>query len=535
LRDRRDTPSDDRGRDGIAGAPPTADAGPDGIARADLKDAALAGVPWIVSGRVVIEVVGLASSIALARLIAPREFGIVALALFVHMLASTLAGVGVASALVQRPTITRAHREAAMMLSLGAGALLAIVVWLGAPLTGVLFGDAAAHGIRLVAPACIIFAISAPSTAMLQRRLRFRAITLAELVATTSGMAVAVALAVTGLDAEAIILGALTRSAVQAALILRASPPAWPRWHRAEGRALAAFGVPTALGAIGHLGFRNVDYAILGSQLGLSALGLYWRAYQVSFEYQEKGAFVVRTLSFPVYSRARDLTDMRSMRLRVMRVNGVAMLPLPFAVIALAPELVPAVYGSAWAPAVEPMRILACAAFSVPLLSGMGAFVLAAGKPRELMVAGWLAAIAYAAIVAATVSFGLTAVCVAIVAYHAVKFVLVQQFLLRGMLGVRWRDVATESAPGFVAGAALMCAAFAVARLGNGLGAPDMAIVAVALPVGMAVYLAVLRWAFAAVWKDLSMLFGRVYDVLPLRGPLGRFARSERLARAGAR
>src|SRR3954451_11072364 len=328
------------------------------IDRGLLRDATLRGLRWVSGGRVIAEVLALGTSVILARLISPAEFGVVAVALTVSVIASVLSNAGIAQALVQRKSISRRHVEAAAALCTASGLTLSVALFVAAPAAAGLLGDRAEEGIRVVSPALLIMSLGATPTAILQRRLDFRSITTAEVMASLVGAVASVALALAGWGAEAIIAGTLARAAIQSALAWCFARPPLPRWHRREVRELAGFGIPTALSGLGYQGARNVDYVIVGAQLGLTQLGLYWRAYQMAFEYQSKITVIMQKVALPVLSRTRDLDDIRALRYRIVRVHGVIIFPLLFLFIAVAPELIPWLFGAQWRGTVEPAQIL---------------------------------------------------------------------------------------------------------------------------------------------------------------------------------
>jgi lipopolysaccharide exporter len=175
-----------------------------------LKDATLAGVRWISLARLVGEIIAFGSMVALARLIAPSEFGQFAIALVVQEIALTLTGEGIGTALVQRKVVEREHLQAGMFLSLIVGALLGAIAFVTAPLIFTpLFGSEVTSLVRLSTPMFVIAAVIAVPQAVLQRRLDFRRISLAQILSVVVRALTALALALVGLDAGALVLGAL--------------------------------------------------------------------------------------------------------------------------------------------------------------------------------------------------------------------------------------------------------------------------------------------------------------------------------------
>src|SRR5215210_4985690 len=94
-----------------------------------LKEAALDGVRWVSLARAGSEVLQFGAAVTLARMLAPAEFGRAAVAMIFIPLAVILTYEGFASALVQRADISLAHRQAAALMSVVAGAGLAALVF----------------------------------------------------------------------------------------------------------------------------------------------------------------------------------------------------------------------------------------------------------------------------------------------------------------------------------------------------------------------------------------------------------------------
>src|ERR1700759_4446476 len=94
-----------------------------------MKDAAVSGVRWLVLTRIVSESVAVIATVALARLLAPAEFGRAAVALIFVPLAGILTFEGFASALVQREAVEDTHRSPALLTSLVGGFVLSALAF----------------------------------------------------------------------------------------------------------------------------------------------------------------------------------------------------------------------------------------------------------------------------------------------------------------------------------------------------------------------------------------------------------------------
>jgi O-antigen/teichoic acid export membrane protein len=464
--------------------------------------------------KVISEVVALAAMVALARLIPPAEFGRASVALIVTLLAAVIAGEGFGTPLVQRRSLERAHVQAAALMSLTCGAVLAAVTFAAAPLLSPLFGARIVDLIQLASPAFLIAGLGTVSHALLQRRLAFRRLGIIEAASIAFAMAASVVLALAGLDAEAVVLGMVLKSVCSSLLLLLSARPAPPRWHRRAVREIAAFGVPAALATLVNTGLRNVDYAILAARLSAAEVGLYWRAFQFGVEYQRKISGIMLRIALPVYSRSRDAAQMRAMRRRIVRVQAVLIFPLLGTFAVVAPVFVPWLLGPAWEGAVVPSQILAVAGMIASVITGLGPVVLAAGRPRWLLTYNIGSLAVYAATVLVTSSYGVNAVCAGVVCVYALQLVAAHLLLLPRTVGVTLRDLCGDVIPAGAATLALAAAAVPVHEALSRSGAPALAQLAgVAIVAGVA-YLAALRVGFPAAWSDLALLVRRL---LPAR------------------
>jgi lipopolysaccharide exporter len=483
-------------------------------ARGDLREAALAGLRWVTAARAASEVLTFASMIVLAHLIAPAEFGKAAIPLVIQGIGLVLAVEGVGTVLVQRKEIRPEHLQSAVLLSVAIGLALTVIVFALAPVLGSLFGDDVAGLIRIMSPIFLLSGLSVVPQARLQRRLDFRRTSVVELGTVLTRTAVCLALALAGLDAEALTIGTVAGSVVSAGLLIAAVPLGWPRWDRSAGRDIAAFGLPAAGAGLMFGSFRNVDYAIIGARLGVTQLGYYFRSYQLGVEYQRKIGGIMQRLALPIFSRTEDLADMRRIRARVVRTQASVLLPLLATFVALAPELVPWMLGERWTPAVLPSQLLAGVGMIVAVQSSMGAIVLAAGHPRTLLAFGTASTAAYAGVVYVASGYGLTATCLSVLGFHVAQLVAGQYLMLQRLAGIPMRALVPDVAPVLCGCVALELAAWPLVRVLSGSGVPTLPSLAGAAAAGGLVYALVLRLAFTSTWNDLMLVMNRV---LPLR------------------
>lgn len=467
----------------------------------------MTGVRWTLAARVGGQLLGLASMVLLARLIPPVEFGYAVVALVANTFAVMVAYDFVGVPLVQAESIERGQLATATLASLALGTLLgAATLLFGATVAGRLFDGRSAELIMLVAPAFVLGGVAAVPRAILHRRLDFAGVSTIEVVSLVCGLLASVTLALAGLDAEAVVIGALATTTVATVLLALRAPLPAPRWQRGDLRKLASFGMASGLSGLTAVGFRNVDFAIIGARLSALQLGYYWRAFQLGVEHQSKVSSIMMRIALPLYARAADIEDMRRLRQRITRAHATIILPLQAGLIGLAPILIPWLFGTAWEPAVVPTQILAVAGMLTALLTGVSPLVLAVGQPLALLAYNVLSVVLYASTVFVVAPYGLTAVCLAVVGVYAVQFAYAQVFLLQRIVGIPVRQLLGDAGPAAVASGCVLVVTLATLQIAGSAHVPDAMAIALAGALGVLAYLRIIRALFPGAWSDLAVL-----------------------------
>ena len=486
---------------------------------AELTEASTVGLRWVSVARVTGELLMLGSMVVLARLIPPSAFGMFAIAVLVQELATTIPSEGVGTALVQRRSINRAHLQAGLALGLVIGVALAgVVLILAVIVVEPIFGVQTATLVAVSTPFFFLGAMTAPPMAVLRRRLDFRRLSVLDATNSIVRSTTSVVLAtVAGLDAGALVIGALAGVVAMCVLALIFAPVPLPRLHRQAARELLGYGGPASFACLCWAGFRNGDYAIVGARLGPAAAGIYWRGFQLAVEYQRKISNIMTQVAFPILARTAGTEELFVLRRRMVRLLAMAVFPLLLSLVLLAPVVIPWVFGPAWEPAVLPTQLLAGAGAATVVIDAVGTVFMATGRSRALLGFGVAHFVVYIAVVLVASNWGVTGVAIAASGVHLAFVVVAYRILLHGRtertLRFLWQDVSA---------AVVSCAAMAAAALPLELalrsaGAPAIVHVMVVGAVGGAVYLAALRLWFADAWSDLSALLRRVLPVPRVR------------------
>lgn len=490
----------------------------------ELRERTLAGVRWFAVGRFGAQALTFASTVVVARLIVPADFGRAAVAIALWSVATAVAVQGLGGALVQRERIDRRHLEAAAWLALICGiAVTAVILLVGWLVVQPAVDAETAHLTQLVSIGFIIGAAATVPSGILSRRLDFRQLAINEVVSQVVQVIVTLALAIAGLGAWAIVTGALAGSTAQAAMAMATAPSALPRPHRGVSKELFAFAGPVQGAAFVYSCLRYSGVTLVGALLGPASAGLFQRAYTLGMEYQTKVSSIMLTIAFPVYSRAESISAAIALRRRIVRVHATALFPFLLLLAATAPVLVPWIYGDKWQDAASLTQWTAIAGLSSVVLTGTGPIVTAVGRPGALLNYNVASLIAYVVAIVIGCQFGLTAACIALVIFNTLNLVCAQYFLLGRIVGIPFTELASDAGPALASGLPLVLIAAVMTSSMHAAGVADPLTLAAASIVGLAAYATTLRVVFPAAFRDLSLLADRVTGISRVR-PLARRA-----------
>lgn len=453
----------------------------------------LRGVGWSVGASAAGQGLHLVLRLVLARLLAPHDFGLVAMAMAVVSFTWWAQDLSLGQALIQRRTLTDTEKSTAFWANVGAGCLVfAALAALASPLADFFRAEGLAPVLRAIGFSVVLASPEATLGALLKREFRFRAVALRQTGGVALGGITGIALALAGFGAWALVGDALVRAAAGSLLLLAQSP--WRPSLAFSGAALGSLwsfsrGLVGArlLSALN----RNVDTVLVGRLLGAAALGVYNLGYQFVLLPLTYLSRAVNEALFASLSRLQDdRPRFAAAYQHAVRLVALATFPLMTLLALAAPVLVPAVLGDRWEDAV-PLLPFMCLAGAVQSLHSLIPGALQA-LARTDLVLRWVLATAAATTVAVAcgVPWGVRGVAIAYAAATLALSLVVMPLMFR-RLGL---PLATLVA--LVGRPAACCLGLLLAWVGAGRLAPaagvahPLAVLPVQAAAGCAAYLA---------------------------------------------
>lgn len=328
------------------------------------------------------------SVIALSRLLAPDDFGIVAMAGPVLAFIGLFQDLGLMQATIQKKSITQGEVNALFWINIGVSVLLMGALILIAPLAAQFYGEPAV-GTLIVAMSVltVVHAAAGQHHAILNRRMLFGRTAVVNSAAAVVGLAVSIAWAMADPSYWALYAGTVATALTGTVTIWVISgwKPNVPRLVPGTGT-LVRFG--TGLTGYNFTSYfsRNFDIILIGRYWGEQQLGLYDRAQKLLLFPLQQVTGPLGAVTVPALSRMRDQPHRyRHAYARVASIILMITLPGVAVAIAMADVLVPFALGEQWRGSALIFQALGFAGLMQSLNSSSGWLFISQGRSMELM------------------------------------------------------------------------------------------------------------------------------------------------------
>jgi O-antigen/teichoic acid export membrane protein len=446
---------------------------------------------WSFAGFVTGKALNFAGIAILARLLAPDDFGRLAVVTLVLAFLNGLSNLGVQQAVVQRLDEGPAILNAAFTLRLSRGLALFAVLFAGAPTVAVFFEDARLTPL-VRAMACIfpLVAFENVGVFLFFRRLDFRARALYEIASESLRLVATVLLALLWRDVWALILGQVV-GALAATSLSYAMHPFRPRveWHWSVMRELLSYGKFITGSALTYFILAQGDNAVVGKVLGSFPLGYYSLAYTLALSPHAAVGDTLNRVLLPAYATIqRQDARLRSGFLEIRQLSAAAVLPLAALLAMAAPEVVGVLLGERWLPIIPLVQLLSIYGAINALDTGQKTLLRAVGRPDRALYIDLVRVPLFAVLIYVwTLRFGLIGACWAVILPAAVTQLLAVP-LTAGAIGSTSGDL-MRVLTGPAIATVLTLAVGEAARLGLA-GVPPVFRLAGTVAAGGGVYLA---------------------------------------------
>lgn len=341
------------------------------------------GIAWIGVASSLVGILDLlAILIILNQWVDAKEYGIVALAVWVFPILDQATDLGLSAAVIQREDHDEVKISTVFWINLMIASALFLILLAFAPLAATRL-----HGLPIIGWMLVVYGTKLIwqnlyfiPVALMKRELRFKELSIIRIIANVVEFAGKIGFAWAGFGIWCFILGPLGRVLVTG-IGAQLCHPWRPRlvFRLREAREYVTFGLQTSGSQILFHFYTNVHFPIVGFYFGATAAGYYRLASEIVLEPIKVISNVIVDIAFPAFARLRHARDrLIGQLVSFTKLNLITVMSYSAIVFVAAEDVIAALFPD-YGPAVDAVRILSAVAIlrSValmipPLLDGVG-------------------------------------------------------------------------------------------------------------------------------------------------------------------
>lgn len=350
----------------------------------------------VAATRVLQVAVQTATTMVLARLLVPGDFGLVGMVAAFTRFILLFKDLGLSTATIQRAELTQPQVSSLFWINVFVGVVLSAIALALAPLVAWFYEAPALTGIAMaISTSFLITAIGVQHQALLKRQMRFGTLAAIELSAAVVSSLVAIAMALSGSGYWALVVQLICAAGV-------ISLGSWIGCGWRPAAVLRAPGVGELVSFGGHVtGFnfvtflaRNLDDIIVGRFFGAAALGLYQKAYDLMMLPVHQVNRPFSAIAVPALSRLTDdAARYRTAFGRILELILLMTMPLGALLIATADWTILVVLGEQWTAAAELFAAFSVAVMTQPIGMACSWLFLSQGRTAQMLRVGSASAV----------------------------------------------------------------------------------------------------------------------------------------------
>lgn len=331
------------------------------------------------------------TTLILARLLSPADYGLQAMVLTLTGFFSLFKDAGLSVATVQREHLTHEQISTLFWINLVLGTILTAMVAAMGPLLVAFYKDPRLLWLTVASSTVFLFnSLAVQHRALLDRSMRFTVSAKIDILCATIGSVIAVSMAMLGCGYWSLIGQNISLPIIGTAAVWIVMPwlPGRPRWSQ-EMRSMVRFGGTVTLNSlVVYLGY-NTEKILLGRFWGAGPLGIYGRAYQLANLPVQQLSGSVGVVAFPVLARMQnDPSRLRRSYLKFHSVVVSLTVPVVISCTLFADEIVRTMLGPKWAGTAIVLRLLSPTVLIFALMNPLSWLLRATGRvERSLKIA----------------------------------------------------------------------------------------------------------------------------------------------------
>jgi PST family polysaccharide transporter len=322
------------------------------------------------------------SMMVLARLLDPKDFGLVGMVTAMTGVFSVFRDFGLSAAAVQRTTVTEEQASTLFWINILVGAILGLLVVAMAPFIVWFYREPRLLGVTFALASAFLFnAAGVQHSAILERQMRFITLSVIDIVSLLTSVLVGIGMVLHGYGYWSLVASTTIAPLVYTVCLWLTT--AWfpGRPHKGIGiRSMMRFGGTLTLNGLVMYIATNFEKVLLGRFWGADAVGIYGRAYQLVSIPNDNLNSAASGVAFAALSRLKDDPS----RFKSYFLKGYALIlsltvPITAMCALFAGDMISVFLGPKWKSAVPVFRLLAPTVLAFAIINPMGWLLMSLG------------------------------------------------------------------------------------------------------------------------------------------------------------
>jgi len=391
------------------------------------------GTWWTVMSRLGVQAIGFLSTLVLARLLVPADFGLVALANTFSAALLTISEFSLDVVLIQDRQAGREHYDTAWTLCVLRNLGLALALALAADKIGVFFEDPrVALIIYWLAAATFLDGFCNVGIVDFRRDLAFKKDMIYTVLGKFGTFLIGVSLAYFWRNYWALVGGAVAGAVIRV-LLSYVMHPFRPRFTLVRWRELMSFSKWLILNNFCAFLFTRSDTFVIGKIIGPQAVGLYGMAFDIANMTTSNLLAPMRRALFPAYATvSREPARLSAAFVDVFAFVMLIGTPLALGIGLVAGPLIHVMLGPQWLDTIPLIQVLSLYGLLNLVSAGSGPIFLATGRPQYMMyVQGSTTFIMIPLLILGTLHYGAVGAATAVTITTAIAVLIDFQLVIR--------------------------------------------------------------------------------------------------------
>jgi teichuronic acid exporter len=431
----------------------------------DLKSKAITASLWAIVEKFSLQIVQFVVSVILARLLEPKDYGLIALTGIFTSLSAAIIDGGFEKTLIRAKTLEPVQIDSVFYVNLFLGLLLMAVLWTSAGAIGAFFHEPGLTPVlRIVSITLPLSGFTCVQRVLLMKELKFKKISLAQIASSTAGGIVGVTMAFAGAGVWALV-GSLLTVQLVTVVIFWTRADWYPRlqFSYRSIKDMLPYGTRIMLVSILFFLMLQFNNFIVGKFYSETALGYYNRGGRLPDLVVALLQSIVLKLAFPLFSKVRDdKTQLEEVLRRTTQMVAFICFPLLALMLVNASDITLVLFTAKWLPSVIFMELIIFIDLLEPFVAVYRELIMAKGHAKLMMRIFLLTSAGEIALVLFLARYGVMYVVIAAIISKTAQYIVYLGFSSR-LSGIPWkRDVSWITPYFLIAGA--------MAVLDKGLG-----------------------------------------------------------------